>query len=317
MTKFNFISIAQEVLEIEAAEIKNVSSQFNNSFNELVSAILETKGRVVLCGMGKSGHIAQKIAATLVSTGTPSLFLHPAEAYHGDLGMIVEGDIFLGISNSGETVELINLYPFIKDNGNIFAMITGHADSTLARLSNIHVTVAVSKEACPLELAPTASTTAVLAVGDAIAVCLMKARNFEAKNFARFHPGGSLGRRLLSKVRDHVSEISTVQSTADGRIILERLAKSKVGLVCVTDQDKLVGIITVGDFTRALTSRTTVDLERVIAEEIMNRKPITIACDQLCGEADDLMKVSNINSVVAMDEEKPLGVYHNLNGVEK
>ncbi|HID00026.1 MAG TPA: KpsF/GutQ family sugar-phosphate isomerase, partial [Piscirickettsiaceae bacterium] len=192
---------AKRVFDIEAAAIANLKTLLNDDFDGAVEAILNSSGRVVICGMGKSGLIGKKIMATLASTGTPSFFMHPGEAFHGDLGMVAPDDIFVAISNSGETEEVIRLLPFLKDNGNTIIAMTGNPASTLAKNADFHLNIAVPQEACPHQLAPTSSTTATLVMGDALAVALMEARNFQPQDFARFHPGGSLGRKLLTKVR--------------------------------------------------------------------------------------------------------------------
>ena len=199
----DYQTIASEVFAIEAAAVQGLSGLLDASFSKVVAAALSTKGRVIVCGIGKSGIIGKKIAATLASTGTPSFFMHPAEAFHGDLGMVTPDDVFVAISYSGETTELVRLLPFLRSNGNDTVAITGNPQSTIAVNASYHLCVRVDQEACPLQLAPTASTTPPLAMGDAIAVALMKARGFEPHHFARFHPGGSLG-RLLSRVRDEM-----------------------------------------------------------------------------------------------------------------
>ena len=188
-------AIAREVFEIEAAGILGLAESLDGSFSAAVETILATRGRVIVCGMGKSGIIGKKVAATLASTGTPAFFMHPGEAFHGDLGMVTPTDVFVALSNSGETEELVKLLPFLRDNGNLVIALTGNARSTLGRHASVHLSVRVAREACPLQLAPTASTTATLAMGDALALALMRARDFQAVDFARFHPGGSLGRR--------------------------------------------------------------------------------------------------------------------------
>ncbi|MFP4076592.1 MAG: SIS domain-containing protein, partial [Halochromatium sp.] len=197
-------AVAREVFRIEAEAIAGLETNLDGRFSDAVERILTASGRVIVCGMGKSGIIGKKIAATLASTGTPAFFMHPGEAFHGDLGMVAPEDIFVAISHSGETEELLKLLPFLQENGNHIVAITGNSRSTLARHSSVHLSVRVTREACPLQLAPTASTTATLAMGDALAVALMKARDFQAHHFARFHPGGSLGRRLLQRVRDEM-----------------------------------------------------------------------------------------------------------------
>ena len=249
--------LAQEVFEIEAKEIANLSSRLTADFENAIHAILQSSGKLIVSGMGKSGIIGKKIAATLASTGTPSFFLHPGEAYHGDLGMIEENDIVLLISNSGETDEVLKLIPFLKHQKNCTISMSGNEESTLAKNTKYHLNIAVDNEACPLFLAPTSSTTATLVMGDAIAVTLMKLRDFKEENFAKFHPGGSLGRRLLTTVGDVMKkqELPTTNSNATIKEVIQRITEGKLGLVVVLDESGIKGIITDGDIRRAMESR--------------------------------------------------------------
>lgn len=234
----DFAAIAREVFAIEAAAVAGLSDGLDGSFSRAVLAILATRGRVIVCGIGKSGIIGKKIAATLASTGTPAFFMHPGEAFHGDLGMVTADDVFLAISNSGETEELIKLLPFLRDNGNLTVTLTGNAASTLAQHASLHLSVRVPREACPLQLAPTASTTATLAMGDALAVALMRARDFQPHHFARLHPGGSLGRRLLQQVRDEMrtADLPFVGADADADTVLQAMTRGRLGIALVTDR---------------------------------------------------------------------------------
>ena len=222
-----YLKAANQVFKLEASAILKLSEKLDANFSKSVSEIIDSKGKVIICGMGKSGLIGQKIAATLASTGTSSFSMHPGEAFHGDLGMIDSHDIFLAISNSGETEEVIRLLPFLKENKNIIIAMTGKPNSTLARHATYHLDISVEEEACPLQLAPTSSTTATLAMGDALAVALMLGRNFQPEHFARFHPGGSLGRRLLTTVKDIMreGELPFVTSETDIHHIIETISK--------------------------------------------------------------------------------------------
>ncbi|HIC79149.1 MAG TPA: KpsF/GutQ family sugar-phosphate isomerase, partial [Sulfurovum sp.] len=242
------IERAKEVFKIEADAIANLSKNLDSNFEGAIEAILHSKGKLIISGMGKSGIIAKKIAATMASTGTPSFFLHPAEAYHGDLGMIEKEDILLLISNSGETDELLRLIPFLKAQKNIIISMSRNIDSTLAKNSRYHLNIAVEKEACPLQLAPTSSTTATLVMGDALAVTLMELRGFKEVDFAHFHPGGSLGRRLLTRVEDVMRKenLPIVEGATSIQELIGTISKARLGLAIVEEEGKIVGIVTDG-----------------------------------------------------------------------
>ena len=281
--------LAQEVFEIEAKEIANLSHRLTDDFEKSINAILESSGKLIVSGMGKSGIIGKKIAATLASTGTPSFFLHPGEAYHGDLGMIEENDIVLLISNSGETDEVLKLIPFLKHQKNCTISMSGNNDSTLAKNTNYHLNIAVEKEACPLFLAPTSSTTATLVMGDALAVTLMKLRDFKEENFAKFHPGGSLGRRLLTTVGDVMKkhELPITNSNATIKEVIQRITEGKLGLVVVTDKNGINGVITDGDIRRAMESREK-EFFGLLAKNLMSLHPKVI------DESEKLITASTI-----------------------
>ena len=266
--------LAQEVFEIESKEIANLSKRLTDDFEKAINAILQSSGKLIVSGMGKSGIIGKKIAATLASTGTPSFFLHPGEAYHGDLGMIEENDIVLLISNSGETDEVLKLIPFLKYQKNCTISMSGNDDSTLAKNTNYHLNIAVDKEACPLFLAPTSSTTATLVMGDALAVTLMKLRDFKEENFAKFHPGGSLGRRLLTTVGDVMKKknLPIISSQATIKEVIQKISEGKLGLVVIIDNNKIIGIITDGDIRRTMESREK-DFFNLKAEDLMSIHP--------------------------------------------
>ncbi|MDR5741110.1 MULTISPECIES: KpsF/GutQ family sugar-phosphate isomerase [unclassified Caballeronia] len=309
------ISIARQVFDIEMNGLRAVRSLIDDSFASAVECMLASRGRVVLCGIGKSGYVARKTFATLVSTGTPSLFMHPGEAFHGDLGMVLPEDVFLMMSNSGETEEILRLVPFIQDNGNKMIALTGNAESSLARVADHHLNIRIEEEACPLQLAPTASTTAALVMGDALAIALMKARNFDAENFARFHPGGSLGRKLLQRVRDALHPATFVPANAPATAVIAKLAQSRTGLICVGTETALEGIVTDGDLRRALNRQADSGFFDLKAANLMTGKPKTINSAARCAEADALMETTGVNSLVVMSEGSVTGIYQLLNKI--
>jgi len=300
-------NIAKEVFEIEAKEIANLSTNLTDDFENSIKAILETNGKFIISGMGKSGIIGKKIAATLASTGTPSFFLHPGEAYHGDLGMIEKEDIILLISNSGETDEVLKLIPFLKLQGNTIISMSGNPSSTLAKNSNYHLNISIDKEACPLQLAPTSSTTATLVMGDAIAVALMKLRSFKDENFAKFHPGGSLGRRLLTKVKDVMKKdnLPICNTTTSIKDIIHTITQGKCGLVVVKDKETIKGIITDGDIRRTMEQNED-KFFSLSAKDIMSDNPKTIDEDSKLIEASDIMSKNKINSLLVLNDNNNL-----------
>ncbi|UUM30462.1 KpsF/GutQ family sugar-phosphate isomerase [Vibrio japonicus] len=303
----NVVKIAQEVIATEIQGLSYMSERIGDEFSSAVDAILSTKGRVIICGMGKSGIIGKKIAASFASTGTPSFFMHPGEAFHGDLGMVKPEDVFIAISNSGETEEVLKLLPFLRDNKNYIISITGKANSTLAKNSHCHLDIAVPKEACPYQLAPTSSTTATLVMGDALTVALMDSRSFQPENFARFHPGGSLGRRLLSKVRDEmISLVPTIHREADFTSVIHAISDGKLGIVLV-DTKSEIAIITDGDVRRAMNTygKQVFDLT---ASEILTLNPITISSSANIQSAFEIMDSKQITSLVVCDEGKVVGI---------
>jgi arabinose-5-phosphate isomerase len=308
-----YLNEAKKVIENEIIGISEVAAKLDDSFEQLIETISNSKGRLVMCGMGKSGHIAKKMFATFVSTGTPSMYMHPAEAFHGDLGMIQEEDIFFAISNSGETSEVIQLLPFIKANGNILISMTGNTESTLATISDFHLDIGVEKEACPLNLAPTTSTTVSLVLGDAIAVALMKASNFQAENFAKYHPGGALGRKLLLTVKDTLLPANFVGVNDDVLTVLKGMSLSSSGVTLVGSKSDLVGIITDGDIRTSLSKVDSSEVYKILASDIMSKNPKTVSALCKCGDADIRMKNEGINSLIVKDFGIVLGVYDNLN----
>ena len=298
MKKMTFIESARHVLTIEASAITLQLSQLGDSFEKACEKILACDGRVVVTGMGKSGHIANKIAATLASTGTPAFFVHPGEASHGDLGMITPKDLVLAISNSGETPEVLTILPIIKRMGVSLIGLASNDTSTLAKLSDVFVNIPIEQEACPMNLAPTASTTATLAVGDALAIAVLNARDFDEQDFARSHPGGSLGRRLLLYVEDIMhsgDEIPTVQEGQKLSDALVEMSSKGLGMTgIINKQNKLLGIYTDGDLRRSLEDKVSLDIP---IEQVMSTDPITIRPDVLAAELVTMMKTHGINSI--------------------
>ncbi|EGO0810140.1 KpsF/GutQ family sugar-phosphate isomerase [Campylobacter lari] len=303
------IKIAKEVFEIESKTILDLCDNLDEGFNKAVELILSIKGRCVVSGMGKSGHIGAKIAATLASTGTPSFFMHPGEALHGDLGMLTSEDVLLTISNSGETEEVLKLIPVIKKRKIPLIVMAGNRNSTLAKQADIFINIAVKKEACPLQLAPTSSTTATLAMGDAIAVALMRARKFRPDDFALFHPGGSLGRKLLTRVGDLMvsNNLPIVSPESEFNELVDVMTSGKLGLCIVLENEKLVGIITDGDLRRALRANDKPRFD-FKAKEIMSESPKTIEPSAMASEAEELMLKHKIKEIVVAQDEKIVGI---------
>ncbi|OND63163.1 arabinose-5-phosphate isomerase [Burkholderia pseudomallei] len=302
------LALARDVLDIEANAVRALAEQLDGEFVAAVGLLLNCRGRVVVSGIGKSGHIARKIAATLASTGTPAFFVHPAEASHGDLGMVTKDDVFVAISNSGESEELIAILPLIKRLGAKLIAMTGRPASSLATLSDVHLNAGVAKEACPLNLAPTASTTAALALGDALAVAVLDARGFGSDDFARSHPGGALGRRLLTYVRDVMrtgDEVPAVPLDATLSDALFQITAKRMGMTAVIDDaNRVAGIFTDGDLRRVLERDG--DFRRLPIVDVMTRHPRTIAPDHLAVEAVELMERHRINQMLVVDERGAL-----------
>ncbi len=294
------LRMAARTFEIEAQALSALAGRLDDRFVHAVRAVLACRGRVVVMGMGKSGHVGRKIAATLASTGTPAMFVHPAEASHGDLGMVMTGDVVLAISNSGESDELAALLPALRRLGVTFIAMTGGAESTLARHADVVLSSAVDEEACPLNLAPTASTTAQMALGDALAVALLDARGFKPEDFARSHPGGSLGRKLLMHVHDlmrHGDAVPCVAPTATFSELLREMTGKGLGFTAVAGRP--LGIFTDGDLRRRIESGA--DLRALSAEQAMHRQPRLVRADALAVDAADLMEEHRITSVLVVD----------------
>jgi arabinose-5-phosphate isomerase len=301
------------VLDIEARAIAGLIERLDHRFTEAVDLLYDCTGKVVVTGMGKSGLIGQKIAATLASTGTPAFFLHPAEGIHGDLGMLARRDALLAISNSGETEEVLKLLPFVKRLNIAVIALTGRAQSTLAKNSEVVLDVSVSEEACPMGLAPTASTTATLAMGDALAIALLQKRGLKEEDFAQFHPGGTIGRRLLLKVRDlmhHGEAIPRIGHRATAREAILEMTGKKLGMTTVVDgQEQLLGVITDGDLRRFLEKGA--DLTHTSAGDLASKNPKTIGPDELAARAVQIMEQYAITSLVVLEDGRRIaGVIH-------
>ncbi|WP_370663160.1 KpsF/GutQ family sugar-phosphate isomerase [Massilia antarctica] len=309
------MQLARETLEIEADAIRALHARLetDDSVGQAVGLLMECGGRVVVSGMGKSGHIARKIAATLASTGTPAMFVHPGEAAHGDLGMVTAQDAFIAISNSGETAELMAILPIIKRMGAPLIAMTGNPQSSLALLADVHLDVSVAKEACPLNLAPTASTTVTLALGDALAVALLDAHGFKEEDFARSHPGGALGRRLLTHVRDVMRSGDAVPKvTADVSLsaALLEITQKGMGMTAIVDEAQCpVGVFTDGDLRRLI--ERVQDFTKIAIRDVMHADPRRVGPDQLAVDAVAIMEEFRINQMLVVDTDgKLVGALH-------
>ncbi len=306
MTKHNpvssILSIAKESLTEQAKALVRIADELGEEFEKAVQLILQTKGRVVVCGMGKSGLVGKKMMATFASTGTPSFFMHPAEAFHGDLGMLAREDLLILISYSGETDEILNLLPSIKHFGNKIISIVGNNQSTMAKHSDIVLNVRVEREVCPNNLAPTTSTLATMGMGDALAVALIKERGFQAADFARYHPGGSLGRRLLTRVKDvmHTRNLPAVHADVPLKDAVLAISEGRLGLAVIVEQGQVRGIVTDGDLRRALVNR--VDINQALIGDIMTENPVTITPDMMLADAEKLMLEKKIKALIVVDD---------------
>ena len=309
----NTLERARQVLEIEAQEISSLANRLDDHFVNAVQLILHCDGRVVVSGMGKSGHIGRILASTFASTGTPSFFMHPAEASHGDLGMITPNDVVIFLSNSGKSDELISILPVIKRIGAKIISITGNSNSELARESEIHLSAQVSQEACPLGLSPTASSTASLALGDALAICVLDQRAFTAEDFARSHPGGSLGKRQVVRVRDIMRKADQVPSIDEHALISDAILEISLkglGFTAIVDKEsRPIGMFTDGDLRRQLSKK--INYEKQSVKEIMNKNPKTIFDDQIIIDAINLMESNKINGILVINREfKLVGAFN-------
>lgn len=306
-TSEQIVELAQRTLQVEAEALSAMAANLGEEFVEAVKSVLACNGKLIVTGMGKSGLVGRKIAATLASTGTPSFYLHPGEAFHGDLGMISKEDVILALSYSGETDEVLKIVPFIHSNGNVLISMTGNRESTLAKNSNIHLDVCVKEEACILRLAPTTSTTAQIAMGDALAVALMKAREFTAMDFARFHPGGSLGRRLLMRVGNVMrkNDLPVVSADCSATEMIHKMSRGGLGLIIIMEGEKIAGIVTDGDVRRAMESRQA-EFFNIRAIDIATRSPKSINANAKLVEAEKLMTSYKVNSLLVTDDNDAL-----------
>ena len=306
------LQLAREVIAIEAQSVAALGERIDETFSRAVELLLACRGRVVVSGLGKSGHIARKIAATLASTGTPALFVHAAEAAHGDLGMVTRDDVFIAMSYSGEGDELLTIVPLIKREGTPMIAITGKPTSSLAKYADVHLDCHVAKEACPLNLAPTSSTTAMLALGDALAVACLDARGFGPQDFARSHPGGSLGRKLLIRVADVMRTGDAVPVVRDDARLLDALheiTNKKMGMTAVLDAaGRLAGVFTEGDLRRLI--ERVGDVRPLLIADVMTRTPLTVGSQQLAAEAAEILDRTLRNQLLVVDDGKLVGALH-------
>ena len=313
MTSATSIETAKEVLEIEAKSIMDLKARIGHEIEEAVEILYNCKGRVIVTGMGKSGHIGRKIAATLSSTGTPSYFLHPAESTHGDSGILTREDVVIAISNSGETMELMNLLPLIKRFSVPLISVTGKMDSTLAKAGDVVLDIAVEKEACPLGKAPTASTTVTLALGDALAICLLKKRGFSEEDFLLYHPSGALGKKKLIKVSDLMISDERIPIISQDKSFLEvvrYISEKRLGCAILTDEKGCMqGVLTDGDIRRILLAHHNV--ENLVAKDVMTKNPKTVSADSIATKALAIMEKYSITSLAVVDENNvPVGIIH-------
>ncbi|SNQ43989.1 KpsF/GutQ family sugar-phosphate isomerase [Cellulophaga lytica] len=304
------IDIAKRTISNEADAIKNLSNLLDTNFTDAVNTIYNSKGRLIISGIGKSAIIAQKIVATLNSTGTPSIFMHAADAIHGDLGTVLKDDVVICISKSGNTPEIKVLVPLIKRGGNVLIGMTGNTDSFLAQQSNYVLNTYVEKEACPNNLAPTTSTTAQLVIGDAIAVSLLELKRFTSKDFAKYHPGGALGKKLYLRVNDIVNnnQKPEVKTNTSVKEVIVEISEKMLGATAVLDNDKVIGIITDGDIRRML--NTYDNIGNLTAKDIMSKNPKTVNTDVLAVDALELMQQQEISQLVAVKDSKYVGLLH-------
>ena len=307
MKNSELLELAKNSIEIEIEELKNLKNRLDKDFLTALDLINNASGKLIIVGIGKSAHVANKIVATLNSTGTPSQFLHASEAFHGDLGVIQKTDVVMCISNSGNSSEIVSLLPYLKNYSSALIGMTGNVDSKLAEYSDVVLNTFVEKEACPIKLAPTSSTTVQMALGDALAVCLMEMKNFKEQDFAKFHPGGSLGKNLTATVERFLSQNKpTVSENASIKEIIISISSSKHGITVVVENDKILGVITDGDLRRMLLNNDSLD--NITAGKIMSLKPKSISKDALAKEAMAVLKDYNIGQLVVTDSDKYCGI---------
>ena len=303
----NVIDVAKKCFQDEAQAILSLIPNLDDNFTKAIELIIESKGKLIVTGVGKSGHIGAKIASTMASTGTPAFFVNPLDAFHGDLGMIGKGDVVLAISNSGQTDELLRFIPLLKERNIPIISMSGNPASLLAKYSECHLNVAVEREACPLNLAPTSSTTATLAMGDAIACALMTVRNFQAKDFAQFHPGGSLGRRLLSRVKDYMTTENLPIVNRESKVsdTLMQISRTKMGIAVVIEEEEIIGVVTDGDIRRTM-QRDQEHFFQLTVKDLMNTSPKLIKEDAKLSQAEKVMREHNIKSLIVVNESNRL-----------
>jgi len=309
MKKFNYIASAKRTLKIEADSIKSLMGQLDKSFNDLCNAVITCNGKIVIMGVGKSGHIAQKISATLSSTGTPSIFIHPTEAAHGDMGLINKKDIVLLISNSGETDEIINILASLKRHAKKIVSISGNNKSKIAKSADIKIQLNSKKEACPLDLAPTSSTTNALAFGDALAISLLEAKGFTKNDFAHSHPAGKLGKKLITRVEDLMHKGNSIPKVSPNTLLdkaLLEITKKNLGITLVIDKSKVIGIFTDGDLRRCINKK--VNIQKTQINKVMTKTFKTIGSDALAVDAAEIMENNKIFTLVVMNKKKYVGV---------
>ena len=306
----DIIATAKKTINIEAEAIKNLINLVDKGFEDTVNTILKSKGRVIVTGIGKSAIVGSKIVATFNSTGTPSIFMHAADAIHGDLGNILKDDLVICISKSGDTPEIKVLIPLIKNYGNKIAAITGNLKSYLAQNADFVLNTYVEKEACPNNLAPTSSTTAQMVIGDALAVCVLELNDFSSKDFAKYHPGGTLGKKLYLRVRDLVAknEIPKVNKDSSIKDVIVEISEKRLGTTAVIENDRIVGIITDGDIRRMLEKNE--DINMLCARDIMSENPITVIENEMAISALEIMKKNNITQILVTEKDKYIGVVH-------
>ena len=309
MKKFNYIASARRTLKIESDSISAIGKQLKSSFTTLCEKVMASKGKFVIMGVGKSGHIAQKISATLSSTGTPSIFIHPTEAAHGDMGLVNKKDIILLISNSGETDEIINILSSLKRHAKEIASLTSDNRSTIAKSADIKIELKSQKEACPLDLAPTSSTTNALAFGDALAIALLEAKGFTKNDFASSHPAGKLGKKLITKVSDLMHKGKSIPKVSPNTILdkaLLEITKKNLGITLVVDKTKVVGIFTDGDLRRSINKK--VNIQKTKIKDLMTKSYITINSNALAVDAAKIMEKNKIFTLVVTEKKKYVGV---------
>jgi arabinose-5-phosphate isomerase len=309
MKKYNYIASAKRTLKIESDSIRSISNQLDNSFEELCDKVINSDGKFIIMGVGKSGHIAQKISATLSSTGTPSIFIHPTEAAHGDMGLINKKDIVMLISNSGETDEIISILSSLKRHAKEIVSLTSNNKSAIAKFADIKIQIKSKKEACPLDLAPTSSTTNALAFGDALAVALLEAKGFTKKDFASSHPAGKLGKKLITQVQDLMHKGNKVPKVNLNTILdkaLIEITKKNLGITLVTNKSKIVGIFTDGDLRRCINKK--IDIQKTKIKEVMTKTFKTIDSNSLAVEAAKIMEENKIFTLVVLEKNKYIGV---------